>query len=188
MENEANFTIEPEPKAVDISQVGEQLGKEEDAPKGGTDWKHHSRTWEQRAKDSARKVKELEDALAAQSASADATDQLAELQAKVASLEADVAEKEFDNIFNQAIQSSGALHLAALKEGLNREAFRAEDGSWDSGKLNAYISGLVPAAATPAPVSPGLPQNFSQGATPSTKDEVASAKHLAGVMKQKNLK
>lgn len=184
MENEANFTIEPEPKAVDISQVGEQLGKEE-APKGDTDWKHHSRTWEQRAKDSARKVKELEDALAAQSASTDATDQLAALQAKVASLEADVAEKEFDNLFNQAIQSSGALHLAALKEGLNREAFRADDGSWDSGKLNAYISGLVPATA---PVSPGLPQNFSQGAGPTTKDEVASAKHLAGVMKQKNLK
>jgi len=35
MENEANLIIEPEPKAVDISQVGEQLGKEE-APKGGT--------------------------------------------------------------------------------------------------------------------------------------------------------
>ena len=92
MDKEASFTIEPESKAVDISQVGEQLGKEEDAPKGGTDWKHHSRTWEQRAKDSARKVKELEDALAAQSASTDTTDQLAALQAKVASLEADVAE------------------------------------------------------------------------------------------------
>ena len=184
MENEANVTIEPEPKAVDISQVGEQLGKEEDAPKGGTDWKHHSRTWEQRAKDSARKVKELEDALAAQSASTGTTDQLAALQAKVAPLEADVAEKEFDNIFNQAIQSSGALHLAALKEGLNREAFRAEDGSWDSGKLNAYISGLVPAAATPAPVSPGLPQNFSQEAATTTKDVAATVDRFSGMIKK----
>lgn len=185
MENEANVTIEPEPKAVDISQVGEQLGKEEDAPKGDTDWKHYSRTWEQRAKDSARKVKELEDALAAQSASADTTDQLAALQAKVASLEADVAEKEFDNLFNQAIQSSGALHLAALKEVLNREAFRAEDGSWDSEKLNAYISGLVPADATPASVSPGLPQNFSQVASASVKDEEATARRLADQMIKK---
>jgi len=184
MENEANVTIEPEPKAVDISQVGEQLGKEE-VPKGGTDWKHYSRTWEQRAKDSARKVKELEDALAAQSASTDTTDQLAALQAKVASLEADVAEKEFDNLFNQAIQASGALHLAALKEGLNREAFRAEDGSWDSGKLNAYISGLVPADAAPASVSPGLPQNFSQVASASVKDEEATARRLADQMIKK---
>lgn len=184
MENEANVTIEPEPKAVDISQVGEQLGKEE-ATNGGTDWKQHSRTWEQRAKDSARKVKELEDALAAQSASTDTTDQLAALQAKVASLEADVAEKEFDNLFNQAIQSSGALHLAALKEGLNREAFRAEDGSWDSGKLNAYISGLVPADAATASVSPGLPQNFSQVASASVKDEEATARRLADQMIKK---
>lgn len=184
MENEANVTIEPEPKAVDISQVGEQLGKEE-APKSGTDWKQHSRTWEQRAKDSARKVKELEDALAAQSASMDTTDQLAALQAKVASLEADVAEKEFDNIFNKAIQASGALHLAALKEGLNREAFRAEDGSWDSGKLNAYISGLVPADAATATASPGLPQNFSQVTSASVKDEEATARRLADQMIKK---
>lgn len=186
MENEVNVTIEPEPTAVDISQVGEQLSKEE-VPKGGTDWKHYSRTWEQRAKDSARKVKELEDALAAQSASTDATDQLAALQAKVASLESDLADKEFDNLFNQAIQSSGALHLAALKEGLNREAFRAEDGSWDSGKLNAYISGLVPADAAPASVSPGLPQNFSQGAaTTNTKDVAATVERFSGMIK-KNL-
>ena len=185
MENEANVTIEPEPKAVDISPVGEQLGKEE-APKGDTDWKHHSRTWEQRAKDSARKVKELEDALAAQSASTDATDQLAALQAKVASLESDLADKEFDNLFNQAIQSSGALHLASLKEGLNRDAFRAEHGSWDSGKLNSYISSLVPAAAAPASVSPGLPQNFSQEAATTTKDVAATVDRFSGMIK-KNL-
>ena len=194
MDKEASFTLEPESKAVDISQVGAQLDKEDDTTgtsTGTTDWKQHARTWESRAKDSDKKVKELQgkvDALEAQAAKSADNDKVSALQARVASLEADLAEKEFDNLFNQAVQSSGALHLTALKDGLNRAAFRADDGSWDSGKLNSYIASLVPNAPAAAPVSPGLPQNFSQGATPSTKDEVASGKHFADVMKKKHLR
>lgn len=188
MENEAAVAINQEAPAVDVSTLSPSQGKAEDTS-SGTDWKAHSRTWESRARENAAEVDRLKQELKdmeSQRANEDQTNQLSALQAQVASLQSALAEEKFEGIFNAAISAAGAPHLAALKDELNRDSFRTEDGSWDSEKLNSFVASLAPAAVAPnAPSAPGLPQNFSQVTSASVKDEEATARRLADQMIKK---